>query len=134
MPKSPPTTSSATSSMASETIPSRPAKPYPDRLKIMHLFPDRPFLSLIPHDIMYGPQAALIAECFPGRLRYSGASIGYQLASVIAGGPAPLIVAWLLAEYKSGWVIAGFILACAVISLVATAMLPDNTNKEIAED
>src|SRR5689334_12599297 len=92
------------------------------------------FVSLIPRDIMYGPQAALIAECFPGRLRYSGASIGYQLASVIAGGPAPLIVAWLLAEYKSGWVIAGFILACAVISLVATAMLPDNTNKEIAED
>jgi MFS family permease len=91
------------------------------------------FLSLIPHDIMYGPQAALIAECFPGRLRYSGASIGYQLASVIAGGPAPLIVAWLLAQYQSGWVIAGFILVCAVISLVATALLPDYTNKEIAE-
>src|SRR5207244_1978939 len=35
-------------------------------------------LSLIPHDIMYGPQAALIAELFPGRLRYSGASLGYQ--------------------------------------------------------
>jgi MFS family permease len=91
------------------------------------------FLSLIPHDIMYGPQAALIAECFPGRLRYSGASIGYQLASVIAGGPAPLIVAWLLAQYQSGWVIAGFILVCAVISLIATALLPDYTNKEIAE-
>ncbi len=57
-------------------------------------------VSLIPHDIMYGPQAALIAECFPGRLRYSGASIGYQLASVIAGGPAPLIVAWLLAQVQ----------------------------------
>ena len=42
-------------------------------------------LSLIPHDMMYGPQAALIAECFTGRLRYSGASLGYQLASVIAG-------------------------------------------------
>src|SRR6185437_11718937 len=47
-------------------------------------------LSLIPHDIMYGPQAALIAESFSGRLRYSGASLGYQLSSVIAGGPAPL--------------------------------------------
>jgi MFS family permease len=47
-------------------------------------------LSLIPHDMMYGPQAALIAESFTGRLRYSGASLGYQLASVIAGGPAPL--------------------------------------------
>jgi MFS family permease len=48
------------------------------------------FLSLVPHDMMYGPQAALIAESFTGRLRYSGASLGYQLASVIAGGPAPL--------------------------------------------
>ena len=90
-------------------------------------------VSLIPHDIMYGPQAALIAECFPGRLRYSGASIGYQLASVIAGGPAPLIVAYLLAEYKSGWVIAWFILACAIISLIATALLPDYTNRDIPE-
>src|SRR5437588_130256 len=51
-------------------------------------------LSLIPHDMMYGPQAALIAESFTGRLRYSGASLGYQLASIIAGGPAPLIAAW----------------------------------------
>jgi metabolite-proton symporter len=92
------------------------------------------FVSLIPHDIMYGPQAALIAECFPGRLRYSGASIGYQLASVIAGGPAPLIVAYLLAQYQTGWVIAWFILVCAIISLIATALLPDNTNREIPED
>jgi len=48
-------------------------------------------LSFVPHDLMYGPQAALIAESFPASLRYSGASIGYQLASVFAGGPAPLI-------------------------------------------
>jgi len=91
-------------------------------------------VSLIPHDIMYGPQAALIAECFPGRLRYSGASIGYQLASVIAGGPAPLIVAYLLAQYRSGWVIAWFILVCAIISLIATALLPDNTNRPMHDD
>src|SRR5580700_11183032 len=45
-------------------------------------------LSLIPHDLQYGPQAALIAEAFTPRLRYSGASLGYQLASIIAGGPA----------------------------------------------
>jgi hypothetical protein len=43
-------------------------------------------LSLIPHDAQYGPQAALIAESYTGRLRYSGASLGYQLASVFAGG------------------------------------------------
>src|SRR4051812_20520911 len=46
MPKLPRSTSSATSSMASGTIPSRPAKPHPDRLKIMHLFPDRPLREL----------------------------------------------------------------------------------------
>ena len=90
-------------------------------------------LSLVPHDIMYGPQAALIAECFPARLRYSGASIGYQLASVIAGGPAPLIVAYLLSIYHSGWVMAVFIAVCAVISVVATALMPDYTNQDIAE-
>src|SRR3954453_19599308 len=48
MPKLPRSTSSATSSMASGTIPSRPAKPHPDRLKIMHLFPDRPLVPLLP--------------------------------------------------------------------------------------
>jgi len=45
-------------------------------------------LSFIPHDLAYGPQAALIAECFPARLRYSGSSLGFHLASIIAGGPA----------------------------------------------
>src|SRR6516164_2035297 len=88
-------------------------------------------LSLVPHDMMYGPQAALIAESFTGRLRYSGASLGYQLASVIAGGPAPLIAAWLFAEYQSGYAIAAYILVCAVISLIATALMKDYTGKDI---
>jgi len=92
------------------------------------------FVSLIPHDMMYGPQAALIAESFTGRLRYSGASLGYQLASVIAGGPAPLIAAALFAKYKSGYAIAGYILACSIISLIATAMLKDYTNKDISRE
>jgi metabolite-proton symporter len=80
-------------------------------------------LSLIPHDMMYGPQAALIAESFSGKLRYSGASLGYQLASVIAGGPAPLIAAWLFSQYHSAWPIAWYIAACAIVTLVATAMM-----------
>ena len=90
-------------------------------------------LSLIPHDIMYGPQAALIAELFPGRLRYSGASLGYQLASVIAGGPAPLIATWLFATYGTPYAIALYILACAIISLVATAMMRDYTGKALSD-
>jgi MFS family permease len=91
-------------------------------------------LSLIPHDLMYGPQAALIAECFTGRLRYSGASLGYQLASVIAGGPAPLIATALFASFKSGYAIAIYILACAVISVIAAALLPDYTNRDISAE
>ena len=89
-------------------------------------------LSLIPHDIQYGPQAALIAESFTPRLRYSGASLGYQLASVIAGGPAPIIATALFATYHSGYAIAVFIAGCAVISLVAAAFMPDYTGKDIS--
>src|SRR4051812_40080193 len=88
-------------------------------------------LSLIPHDMMYGPQAALIAESFSGKLRYSGASLGYQLASVIAGGPAPLIATWLFGQTHSGYAIAGFIFVCAVITLIATAMMHDYTGKDL---
>ena len=91
-------------------------------------------LSLIPHDIMYGPQAALIAESFTGRLRYSGASIGYQLASIIAGGPAPLIAAALFAKYQSWVAISIYITICAVISVVSAAMLKDYTGKDISEE
>ena len=91
-------------------------------------------LSLIPHDMMYGPQAALIAEAFTPRLRYSGASLGYQLASVIAGGPAPLIATALFATYKSGYSIAIYIAACAVVSLVSAAMMPDYTGKDISAE
>jgi len=91
-------------------------------------------LSLIPHDIMYGPQAALIAEAFTPRLRYSGASLGYQLASIIAGGPAPLIATALFASYHTGYAIAIYIAACAVVSLVSAALMPDYTGKDISAE
>jgi hypothetical protein len=89
-------------------------------------------LSLIPHDMMYGPQAALIAESFTGRLRYSGSSLGYQLASIIAGGPAPLIATWLFGTFHSSYAIATYIAVCAVISLVATALMTDYTGRDIS--
>src|SRR5271169_2042607 len=91
-------------------------------------------LSLIPHDMQYGPQAALIAESFTPRLRYSGASLGYQLASIIAGGPAPLIATWLFATYKSGTPIAIYILITAIISIVATCFLKDYTGKDVSAE
>jgi hypothetical protein len=81
-----------------------------------------------------GPQAAFIAECFTPRLRYSGASIGFQLASVIAAGPAPLIATALLAATGSGYAIAAYIAFCALVSIAATIMMPDNTNSDISQE
>ena len=78
-------------------------------------------VSLLPVMTQYGPEAALIAESFTPRLRYSGTSIGYQLASVIAGGPSPFIATWLFATYGSAWPIAFYILLCAIIGIVATS-------------
>jgi MFS family permease len=89
-------------------------------------------VSLIPHDMQYGPQAALIAESFDTRLRYSGAGLGYQLASVFAGGPAPLIAAALLPV--SVWWIPAYMVAMCVISLAATALLPDRTRADLTRE
>ncbi|HEY8736047.1 MAG TPA: MFS transporter [Candidatus Dormibacteraeota bacterium] len=99
-------------------------------------------VSLIPHDMQYGPQAALIAESFTGRLRYSGASLGYQLASVIAGGPAPLIAVALygganyfgfkFAGFHSSLAIAWYIAGCAVISLIATSLVKERSKQDIS--
>jgi MFS family permease len=91
-------------------------------------------LAFIPHDIMYGPQAALIAEGFTPRLRYSGSSIGYQLASLTAGGPAPLIATALLASTGSGYVIGAYIALCAVVSIIATALMSDYTGRDINQE
>jgi MFS family permease len=91
-------------------------------------------LSLVPHDMMYGPQAALIAEAFTPRLRYSGASLGYQLASVIAGGPAPLIATALIAAYHTGYAVAIYIAGCAVVSLLSAMFMPDYTGQDISAE
>ncbi len=88
-------------------------------------------ISLIPHDMQYGPQAAMIAESFPGRLRYSGASIGYQLASIIAGGPAPLIAVALFAAYKTGYAVSIYILACAIVSIIAVALMRERAHIDV---
>jgi MFS family permease len=90
--------------------------------------------SSLPVMTEYGPEAALIAESFTPRLRYSGASLGYQLASIIAGGPSPFIATWLLATYGSPLPISVYILLCAVIGIIATALLTDYTNRDISAE
>ncbi len=91
-------------------------------------------LSFAVHGLLYGPQAALIAELFTPRLRYSGCSLGYHLAAVTGGGPAPLIATALLAATGSGYAIAGYIAVCAIVSIIATALMPDFTNRDISEE
>jgi hypothetical protein len=68
--------------------------------------------------------AALIAESFGPNVRYSGAGLGYQLASVIAGGPAPLIAAAILGATSSSTFISVYLVGCAVISMVALLLMP----------
>ena len=89
-------------------------------------------LSLVFHDMQYGPQAALIAESFGTNVRYSGAGMGYQLASVIAGGPAPLIAAFILKETGSSTGIAWYIVICAVLSMIALVLLPQRNRSDRA--
>ena len=91
-------------------------------------------LSFIPVMTMYGVEAALIAEAFTPRLRYSGASIGYQLASIIAGGPAPFVSTWLFSTYHSSLPIGLYVSVCAAISICAALLLPDQANKDITHE
>jgi sugar phosphate permease len=82
-------------------------------------------LSFVPHGIQYGPEGALITENFPARLRYSGSSIGYQLASVIGGGLAPFITTGLLVRDPRGYLVAAYLAGCAAISLIAACFLKE---------
>jgi MFS family permease len=91
-------------------------------------------ISLVPVMTQYGPEAALIAESFSPRLRYSGTSIGYQLASIIAGGPSPIISTWLYATFHSSIPIAIYIALMAVVGIISTALLTDYTGKEISAE
>jgi MFS family permease len=86
----------------------------------------------IPHAIQYGPQSSYIAENFPTGLAYAGSGLGYQTASLIAGGPAPLLATWMLPNF--GWqAISVYIIACSVLTLIAVALLPDRSRSELGE-
>jgi MFS family permease len=94
-------------------------------------------LGLVFHDMMYGPQAALISESFGTGIRYTGAGLGYQLASVIAGGPAPLIATAVLAATGGTFWISMYIIGCAVVSLIALSLMhprPPDEDDEHSEE
>jgi MFS transporter, MHS family, shikimate and dehydroshikimate transport protein len=87
----------------------------------------------IGHDLMYGPQAAYFSELFGTRVRYSGASLGYQLASVFAGGFAPLIATALLAAGGSS-LVALYVTGLGVITVVATLFARETKGVDFDRD
>jgi MFS family permease len=91
-------------------------------------------LSLaVGHALLYSVQASLIPELFGTRLRYTGASLGYQLAAPFAGGLAPIIAA-TLAEYFPGryWPLALYIILISVLSLVCVRALAETSRKDLS--
>jgi MFS family permease len=83
------------------------------------------------HAAMYGPQASFFSELFGTRVRYSGASLGYQLSSVIAGGLSPLIATGLLRRYAASWPIALFIIGMAIVTTASVYWAAETAHKGI---
>jgi MFS family permease len=88
-------------------------------------------IIMVIHASIYGSQAAFIAESFPAGIRYSGASLGYQSASIIAGGPAPMISLWLFQTFHTVYAVAAYLAAMSVISACAALYL--GRKKVVAE-
>ncbi|MEU9245578.1 MFS transporter [Streptomyces shenzhenensis] len=91
-------------------------------------------VGLVLHGAMYAPQAAFFAEMFATRMRYSGASIGAQFASVAAGAPAPLIATALLSDYGSSTPIALYVIAASLLTLVAVGVAKETRRRDLADD
>ncbi|ADH68210.1 MULTISPECIES: MFS transporter [Nocardiopsis] len=90
-------------------------------------------VGLVLHGAMYGPQAAFFSELFSTRVRYSGASVGYQLASIVAGGLAPLVATALLASFGSSVPVSLYVAAMAAVTLVAVAAARETRGRDLRE-
>ena len=89
-------------------------------------------IAMVAHDMMYGPMAAYFSELFGTRVRYSGASLVYQLTAVVSGGIAPFVATWLMARHGPdavGWYLVG---SCA-LTLVATWFAPETHRVSLEE-
>lgn len=91
-------------------------------------------VGLVLHGAMYGPQAAFLSELFGTKVRYSGVSIGYQLASVAAGGLAPIISVALLSAFGTGYAIAAYVAASSVLTLVAVLSYRETRDRDLSAD
>jgi MHS family shikimate/dehydroshikimate transporter-like MFS transporter len=84
------------------------------------------------HGAMYAPQASFVSELFGTRVRYSGLSLGYQLASVLAGGLSPIIATTLYAKTGSSWPIAVYVIGMALITTVSVYMASETAHSDIS--
>ncbi len=92
-------------------------------------------VALALHAAMYGPQASFIAEMFPTQVRYSGASMGYQLAGVVGGALAPIIATALLDAYDTSVLVSIYSAAVLVLTIVSVAIARETAHVDIdAED
>jgi metabolite-proton symporter len=89
-------------------------------------------IALVLHGAMYGPQAAFIAELFPTRIRYSGASIAYQLTSIVAGSLAPIIALALYQRTGSALPVAIYVAVACAISGIAALLAKETRGVELA--
>ncbi|MER5261611.1 MFS transporter [Actinosynnema sp. NPDC002837] len=88
-------------------------------------------VGLVLHGAMYGPQAAFFSELFGTKVRYSGASIGYQLASIGAGAVAPLIATALLAAYDSSFPIVVYVIGMCVLTVIAVVVAKETKGSSL---
>ena len=91
-------------------------------------------VGLIFHGAMYGPQAAFLSELFGTKVRYSGVSIGYQLASIVAGGLAPLIAVALYTGFDSGYAIAFYVAISALVTIIAVGTYTETKQRDLETD
>jgi hypothetical protein len=91
-------------------------------------------VALALHAAMYGPQASFIAVMFPTRVRYSGASMGYQLAGILGGALAPIISVALLDRYDTSLVVSLYVVAMLAITAVCVLAAPETSRIDLHAD
>jgi metabolite-proton symporter len=91
-------------------------------------------VALVFHAAMYGPQAAFIAEMFPTKVRYTGASMGYQLAGIFGGALAPIISVALLDRYDTSLVVSLYVVAVLALTTTCVLLAPETSRADLHED
>jgi metabolite-proton symporter len=91
-------------------------------------------VALVLHAAMYGPQAAFISEMFPTKVRYTGASMGYQLAGIIGGALAPIISVALLDRYGTSIAVSLYAVAMLIVTIICVFLAPETSKIDLHAD